>query len=41
MIEHPPGALVTTAVAVPAVLSRGWMVALVVDWLGFLTGLIE
>jgi hypothetical protein len=37
----PVGLLVTAAVAASSGALTGWLVALVVDWLGFLTGLIE
>ena len=41
MIEHPVGLLVTAAVAASSGAVTGWLVALAVDWLGFLIGLIE
>jgi hypothetical protein len=41
MMEHPLGLLVTAAVAASSGAVTGWLVALFVDWLGILIGLIE
>jgi hypothetical protein len=41
MMEHPLGLLVTAAVAASSGAVTGCLVALLVDWLGILIGLIE
>jgi hypothetical protein len=40
-MEHPVGVLVTAAVAASGGAVSGWLVALFVDWLGVLIGLVE
>jgi hypothetical protein len=41
LIEHPIGVMVAAGVAASSGALTGWLVALFVDWLGILIGLIE